>query len=142
MKNKKAFIILMLGLLCFCCTNNNYYNDISNTVNAYLEDSLKHYEKIIIIPGSGCNGCISNAEKFFLQNVKNEKIKFILTYNFSRKNLLLKLKKENISRSNVLIDDNNIFYLRRYEERIYPVTIKIINGKITEIEINGISKFI
>jgi hypothetical protein len=137
MKNIKITVILIFGLFCFCCKHNTYYNEIVSVVNSHLSDDLKRYEKIVIIPGSGCSGCITQAEDFFLKNVKNEKIKFILTYNFSKKNLTLKLKKENVDRPNVLIDNDNVFYLQKYEERIYPVTLKIVKGKITEVMVGN-----
>lgn len=59
--------------------------------------------------------------------------KFIFTYNFSRKNLILKLKKENLENQNVLIDDKNIFYLENYDEKIYPIVIECVDGKISKI---------
>lgn len=134
MKTKHLFFISIFILFYFCGKKSDYYSKIAEVVESQLNDSLKNYERIIIIPGSGCTGCISTAENFFIENVKNKKNKFILTYNFSKKNLILKLNKENIERSNVLVDDKNIFYLNDYDEKIYPMVINISGGKIVNVK--------
>jgi hypothetical protein len=33
----------------------------------------------------------------------------------------------------VLIDDKNIFYLENYEEKIYPIVIELVNGKVSKV---------
>lgn len=135
MKRIDFLIILLFSLLCFCCKSNNYYKEISDVIASNLKDSLKSYDMVVLIPGSGCTGCISGAEYFFIENVKNRKIKFILTYNFSRKSLMLRLGKENINQSNVFIDNDNTFYLKQYEEKIYPVAILVNDeGQITKAD--------
>lgn len=134
MKRADFLIILLLGLFCFCCKGKDYYRDISDTIASNLKDSLKRYDMVVVIPGSGCTGCISSAEHFFIENVNNRRIKFILTYNFSKKNLILRLGKENINQSNVLIDNDNDFYRNQYEEKIYPVAVMLNEGKITKVD--------
>jgi len=133
MKNKNILFFLLLSLFLLCCKEETYYNEIANLVKSEFGDNLKDYDMIFIIPGSGCTGCINSAEDFFLENVKNKKTKFIFTYNFSKKNLILKLKKQNLEQENVLVDDRNIFYLEKYEEKIYPIAIELENGKISKI---------
>lgn len=133
MQNKNILFVVLLSLLFLCCKGKTYYSAITDVVKSELGENLKDYDKIFIIPGSGCTGCINSAEDFFLNNVNNVKNKFIFTYNFSRKNLVIKLKKENVERENVLIDDKNIFYLDKYKEKIYPIAIELVEGKVSKI---------
>lgn len=132
LQKKKSSLLLILILILtvtISCDKNSYHNVVSKKLNSQFKDSLKKYEMVVILPGSGCTGCITNAENFFIKNVSNDKIKFILTYYSSRKSLGLKLGKENIHSSNVFIDDENFFYLESFEERIYPMVIILNNGQ-------------
>ena len=133
MKNKYSLFILLSILSFNSCKEKTYYTEVTKVLESELDEKLKDYDKIFIIPGSGCTGCITSAEDFFIENVKNKKNKFIFTHNFSRKNLVLKLYKENLEQENVLIDDKNIFYLDKYEEKIYPITIELVGGKVSRI---------
>lgn len=134
MRNINLLLILILIVtVIISCDRNNYQNEISKRLNAQFGDSLKNYEMIVILPGSGCTGCITNAEIFFVNNINNSKIKFILTHSDSKKNLGLKLGKENIYLSNVFIDDNDLFYLNLFEEKIYPMAVALSDGKIVEV---------
>lgn len=134
MKKTDFFILLLFVFFCVCCKGKDYYGEISSTIALNLKDSLMPYDMIVVIPGSGCTGCISGAERFFIENVKNRRIKFILTYNYSKKNLALRLGKENIKQPNVLIDNDNIFYLKQYEEKIYPIAITLKDGRIIKVD--------
>ena len=103
-------------------------------VEYYLQNNPEKYEIIVIIPGTGCTGCITEAESFFINNYANEKIKFIFTNILSYKILRLKVGENRLNRKNVLIDKANHFYLDNFEERIYPVRIKIENMNVIKIE--------
>jgi hypothetical protein len=52
-----------------------------------------------------------------------------------KKELQIRLKKENIERTNVYIDDNNDFYLHGFKENIYPVIAKISNKKVIGVQL-------
>lgn len=135
MNCNKIFFYLLLCFFFLQCKENesSYFKEIKNLIENELGDGLKEYDMVYIIPGSGCTGCINSAEKYFFGNVKNERKKFIFTYNFSTKNLVLKLKKENIEQKNVLIDEKNIFYLDQHKENIYPIAIEIVDGKVSKV---------
>jgi hypothetical protein len=113
---------------------NDYNHEISKKIASVLGDDLKNYKYIVIIPGSGCTGCITFAENFFVDNVDNKEMIFIFTDIISRKQLSIKLKAENIQRPNVLIDSNKDFYLTGYKEKIYPVIATIDREKIVKIQ--------
>jgi hypothetical protein len=135
MKNSHTLLYLfLLTFICFSCKE-NYSSKISKKIEIHIKDVLDSYDYVVIIPGSGCSGCITAAEQFFIDNITNDKIKFILTNNFSRKELNLRLKEENLQRKNVLIDDDNLFYLIDFEEKIYPMIVSINNKKIIDVQI-------
>ena len=57
----------------------------------------QNYTKLtmpIIIPNSGCTGCISNADRFFIDNVERSDIFFVFTKIFSQRDLGLRMGKE------------------------------------------------
>jgi hypothetical protein len=61
--------------------------------------------------------------------------KRLITKNKLKKELQIRLKKENIERKNVYIDDNNDFYLHGFKEDIYPVIAKISNKKVVGVQL-------
>jgi|GEM_PF-1793843 len=77
----------------------------------------------IILPNSGCGGCISSAEQLFVKyGRESEEIKFIFTNINSVKNLRLTFGDTIISGRNVFLDKNNLFYSRLPKlVRVYPV---------------------
>ena len=134
MKSEKYLVIVMLFTFLCCCKKNDYYAELSKTITEKLGNSLKNYDLIILIPGSGCTGCITKAEDYFLNNIGNKKILFILTNNHSNKGLLLKLGRENIENENVLVDKNNIYHIKGFEEKIYPMLIYVNDEKVIDIK--------
>lgn len=134
MKNKiYVYCIFAINLLLYSCQKNEYHIALTRLVEMHLADSIDQYDLIVLIPGSGCTGCITQAEDYFLRNVQNERIKFILTKNHSNKGLSIRLGKSNLRRNNVWIDQGDVFYLEEYEERIYPMVISIRDGRIDKI---------
>lgn len=127
----KIFLLYITPLLITSCEYKDYGKKIYDTAKVEFGEEISDYNKIIVIPGSGCTGCISNAEKFFLENHVNTDIKFIFTHYYSLKNMILRLGGvDNVLRPNVFIDDNDLFYIQDYREHIYPYVIIIENNKI------------
>ena len=128
------FSIFIISTMLFGCRKLDYSSELSKLIERELGSSLCSYEMIILIPGTGCTGCITNAESYFSNNINNKKLLFILTNNYSEKGLALRLGKDNISKSNVIIDREDIYYLKDYEEKIYPIIVKISDGKIIQMQ--------
>lgn len=128
------FTALLLMTVVVSCQRDTYESELESKLNLFLKNEKVDYEYVIIIPGSGCTGCITNAENYFLSNVGNNKIKFVFTNNFSKKQLFIKLKKTNLQRSNIFIDNDNYFYLIDYDKSIYPYRAKVINKEIVEVK--------
>lgn len=95
----------------------------------YLEDQIielfnkndKCFSDIIILPGTGCTGCITNAENFLKNNYQNNDYFFILTNITSLKLLNSKIGVNLTQNQNIYIDEENIF--SNYESAIYPVRL-------------------
>ena len=82
--------------------------------------NLDSTEIIILVPGSGCSGCITKAEHF---------MKFILTNIQSYKILRLKLGEEAFHSPLLYLDKNNVWYNTKNENNIYPQVLFINNKK-------------
>jgi len=76
----------------------------------------------VVLPNTGCEGCISSTEQMMKTFVTNKyPVKFILTNIVSVKVLRLKLGDSIISNKNVFIDISNYVYQRfRNMRQIYP----------------------
>lgn len=136
MRINKYIVLLVIVLLSLniSCRKKNYKEHLSKILKSELGISLNKYNLIILIPGSGCGGCISKGEDFFMKNIQNKEIMFILTHNVSNKGLKLRFGSENIKADNVLVDKKNTFYLNNFEEKIYPMAIKINENTIEDIK--------
>ncbi len=133
MKIKTLFLTIVSLLVCSCSID-DYSEKISNALNKQLGEEIKEYDYILLIPNSGCTGCISEAEYFFKSHVDDMKIKFIFTRIYSRKELAIRLGKSNLQKKNVYLDYENTCFFPECKESIYPVVAKIKNGIIDKIE--------
>lgn len=129
----KIYIVIALSLIAGC-KRTDYKDTLEIKINQFLISEKHEYDYVVIIPNSGCTGCITNAENYFIKNVNNNRIKFIFTQILSNKELELRLKKENIKKPNVYIDNSDTFFLTGYQDNIYPYIATISNNKIIEIQ--------
>lgn len=128
------FFILSFSLFTSCSDRSEYGQALSEKVQILLADEISNYEYVIVIPGSGCTGCITHAESFFVNHVIDKRYLFILTGIVSAKNLEQRFGRSGIlRRDNVIVDYEGLYYLPVYEEVIYPM--RFVVGK------EGISKF-
>lgn len=119
------FVFLFIVTFFFSCSENDEYADIivSNLqeINVRLED----YNYVVIIPDTGCGGCISEAERFFKENA-NGRFFFIFTKVYSLKELHLR-HGEILQGKNVLIDLNQKYASLNDEVNIYPIIVDVRN---------------
>jgi cell shape-determining protein MreC len=132
---KSKILITLVGLLAIYGCKQDYFSAMAATIEQQFGDEVAKYENIVIIPGTGCTGCISEVEMFFMNNIQNERIKFILTKIMSHKEMALRLGQENITKENVLIDEKDVFYLWGYHDKIYPVVAFVENGKVVHVQL-------
>lgn len=91
-------------------------------IDKHTGDSLKAY---IIIPGTGCPGCISVGENLLLTFLKNKyPVRFLLTSIQSYKILRLKLGDSIINNAHVFVDRaNTIIHKVDAKKQVYPMII-------------------
>jgi hypothetical protein len=95
------------------------------------------YKAYLVIPGAGCDGCISNAEKLMQVNIDRYDIRFIFTKIESQKILALKIGRNNLLSKNVFLDqENKILSLFEGRDINYPFVLYLNGNKIT-----GFSEF-
>lgn len=131
MKNK---IILYLSAFLFfaSCKNNtpaNYQEFLNKQLQEHYTDITNKYNKIVIIPRSGCHTCKDYADLFFKENKNKEGFCYIFTKITSIKQLKIELGEEALKQSNVKIDNENLFYTIEYIDSAYPLLLtKTKNG--------------
>ena len=112
---------LQLSHLWRACESDAYYR-VSYRYVAALS-------VVVLILGAGCNGCITEAENFFVTHACDSSTLFIFTRVSSVKNLWIKMGREKFSLPNVYIDKNSKFYFPEYDKCIYPCLIYLKEGR-------------
>lgn len=98
-------------------------------------DITKEYDKILVIPGAGCHGCITSAEFFVKDHIQEyDNVLFVFTSVKSVKVLKMKLGNEMMDRRNVQLDLDNVFFNYKIKEAIYPVVVYLKNKRVCHIE--------
>lgn len=116
-------VIVIFFILFSSCSTENKKNEeyLSKRVHALMPTLNKCYSHIIIIPGSGCSGCITVAEDFLKTQYNNPECLFILTSINSLKIINHKIGVNLSQLSNVILDYDNVY--SRYKMSMYPIVI-------------------
>jgi len=123
--------ICCILFLCLCkCQSPSYSEKLLERFYDLFDSSNFDYKYLIIIPNSGCSGCITNAETFFIENKERTDVFFVFTRVQSRRELQLRVGEENLNRSNVYIDSNNRLYFKEFEDSVYPVIFSFQDNEI------------
>lgn len=95
------------------------------------EEKLVLYEKCIVIPRSGCAGCISSAMSFVSENIDSlDDTLIIFTGIQDLKLLKLRLGNRVINKKNVIVDT-----LGKIRENLsYPTFLRLAEGKVKNVE--------
>ena len=118
-----TFLCFILTYMFSCDSKEEQYADRVVSLLHEKGVEIKDFTHIVIIPGAGCGGCISEAEHFF-QEYKDEGILFIFTKVYSIKELRLRLGSH-LNRKNVLIDKEQLYISDKEEVNIYPIIIDV-----------------
>ena len=128
-------IICILGfLLLVGCQSQSFEQAVKNSFDNYLDTTVVDYKYVMLIPNSGCTGCISDAEYFFKEYNDKSEILFIFTHIISKKDLRIRVEKEILQRKNVLIDIENRFYFEQFQESIYPIVAVIKDKEVVALK--------
>ncbi|MES1220148.1 MAG: hypothetical protein ABUT20_31890 [Bacteroidota bacterium] len=124
---------------------NEINDDLANGLKSYslqADPAIRYY---VIIPGTGCGGCISGVESFLKDNyTKFDNTRFILTKIQSKKMLKIKLGIDITDRH--LIIDSSDFFSQKSLYTIYPAfyfmdsTQKVSKFSYASPEENGLEK--
>jgi len=124
---KVSLAFRFLFVLCFFlwinCENNNKALFKEKQLKELIDKLPQSYEKVLVIPGSGCTGCISDAEKFVIRGMNNLQNQYLIIFTNinSLKLLKLRLGKKVHNQDNIIFDSKNLLHFRS----IYPILIKV-----------------
>lgn len=126
--------VLLLVIVAVCACNPSPQKLLSESISKVLGPGTKA-KVVVVIPNEGCEGCISEAELFVMENHKKfENVIYVFTKIHSVKLLKLRLGDSVISDSRVKLDINNdINYPERTKE-IYPMMIYFESNEIRKID--------
>jgi hypothetical protein len=132
----KIGTVVFCGVL-FCTVACNTKERLLNKVDKAFKSSLKLVNGqepkdssiYVIIPRAGCSGCISSAESYMLNHLKDStitksrnKVTFILT-NFDSEKILRARFGDAMTNQQILIDKNNVFSVNLSLKSIYPLVL-------------------
>lgn len=128
----KLFIILSTTLVFEkCSSKTEYVNELGKRFENQFGKMLYKYDFIILIPRRGCVGAIEQALHFFRYGEENNKHLFVFTYIFDEQGLLYDIRDSAaLSKTNVFIDNSNIYFIPNTIERGYPYLLNVKQGKI------------
>lgn len=128
MKYSITVFVCFLSLCISCKQHKNYDGKLkSNEFISFLSDKNYNYQKftkIIVIPGVGCGGCISDAQAEFNKNYKDAKTLYIFTAIADLKIFKNSLAVDALTYKNVILDVDDALPTMGFKS-IYPSTIKI-----------------
>lgn len=128
----KTILYLSVFLLLISCKKgkpSNYQDYLNEQMYEHYAEFAEKYNKVVIIPRTGCHTCKDYADLYFKENKNNEDHFFIFTKLISKKQLTIELGKETLEQENVKIDNDNLFYSIEYLDSEYPLLLtKKANG--------------
>lgn len=122
------FLLFTVLILTFvtCTSPLDYEDSVRKALTKEMPlEFWEKCEKIVLIPGSGCSGCITDAENYFVRHVQDSDTWFIFTNVLSVKELKIRVGAEKLKAPNVYLDLENKFYFASYANAIYPCVIYV-----------------
>ncbi len=129
----KHFFLSILFFFSFSCTFSPKDFRIPE-IEKWLSSHEKRYDYCIVIPGAGCDGCISGAEYFVVENYQRANVLYIFTKIESVKLLKHKLGDNIVNAPNILLDVDGMFDKNGNNPNdIYPAIYNISQNKVTDV---------
>lgn len=129
MKKLLVRLLILTNLTLFSCGNDfiEYQDRVSS-----ITDVEKNIENLIVIPGEGCGGCISNATFIVIENIdKLIGTQIIFTGVEDKKLLRNQLGTSFLNRENVIIDIQNLL-MEKEVLSFYPYILINENNRIKD----------
>lgn len=128
MKKVLSALILIMSACSFMSEGKAF-----RELEKWLEQHDNKYSYAVIIPGGGCEGCISNAEHFAKEYSGRSDVLFVFTQIETLKLLKHKLGEQVSSSLNILYDvDNRFEETEKGINNIYPVVCFIENNEVVD----------
>ena len=100
--------------------------------DSFLRHHQKHitdYDSLLVIPGVGCTGCITNAQSFYYDHKESPKILFIFTDIQDPKIFRQEVPDSLWQRPNIIVDLDDRWPEVDFQS-IYPGLFRIYNKKL------------
>lgn len=136
----KSILLSIIILFSICgCTGENENNNqgIINHLKKLTDFDDKKHKAILVMPSSGCSGCISAVEEFVRDN-KFPSLLLILTNSSSRKDAVHRLDLVN-PLCDYYWDSDKAFYDPNDENAIYPKVIYWNDADESQVKIDLVS---
>lgn len=130
----KTVILLFLLCLVACGKFTEKTKQIEILTKNSFSRNLDTISHIIILPNTGCSGCITVVEDFAKTNASEYlNVLFVFTKIVSKKTLKNKLGNEFLKLKNVYLDTRNEWAsIIAGENEIYPAVLYLKNGKVAQ----------
>lgn len=115
-------------------SNGILYKADFNTFVKSHDLSAEDYQKIIVIPGVGCTGCISEAQSNYNKNYKDTHTLYIFTAIVDLKIFKNTLPEDAENYKNSIIDDSGALLDLGYKS-IYPCELSLSDADTVSIKI-------
>ena len=132
---KPYFIILIFLFLASCAVKEKTIVDFENKLSAIDKPIIqkKELSTVLIVPGAGCSGCVSNTENFIKKNISQlEQTLIIFTAIPSEKMLRMKLGIE-LETENIYLDLDDVFNSGKMYS-FYPSIFYMQSGKVESFQ--------
>jgi hypothetical protein len=134
---KKILVLsLIVAISCISCQQKESGGNIATGLLTQLNQghSLDKIERVIVIPGEGCPGCISDAADFAERNIdKMPGTMVVFTRVLDKKLMRSKFKREFLAHDRVVIDSSNLLDRSDLLES-YPVVLSLQKGEYRKSE--------
>ncbi|MCE7994096.1 MAG: hypothetical protein HEP71_19065 [Roseivirga sp.] len=127
---------LLIVVLTSCQSENaRILETVKEGMDATGFQSLLDKDYLIVLPRTGCTGCIGSVEEFLMSDSRNysSKLNVLLTDVVSLKTARIKLGEELISSEYIFIDKNSDFYKGALMS-LYPLIIYLEKDEIELVE--------
>ncbi len=132
MKKLKYFSAMLFLFSCTVPGNNDH-----RYTEAFQQNKIDKSHFIVVVPGAGCGGCISEATYFLVKNYDNmvDGVTIVFTGVNDRKLLKNEVGEHFLSKPNVKIDKDNYFLAPEIASN-YPqvITFKERSNEIEDIK--------
>lgn len=133
MKERNHLLLIVLCLICFSCKPENGLEvELANSIKSLDNRLLNDNKSVVIIPGEGCGGCISNATAQVIDHIDSLNVNVIFTGVGDAKLLKLEIGEEFLDRPDVFFDAESIL-METHIASIYPRIVSVKRKKIESI---------